>query len=144
MVINKSKNKVSISVELGASKYEVVLNNRFVVWSKNRWDFVQKSIREYFIDYGKRGCYLDAESIYRENTTLWKEMSEIKQRFYLQNLSNIDVWDLSLIFPDVEFNDNTETVAREIETVWKEEKITDIGVKIYDNETGSIKSIQNV
>lgn len=143
MVINKSKNKVSIIVELGVSKYEVELNNRFVVWYKNRWDIVQKSIREYFIDYGKRGCYLDAETIYRENTTLPK-MSERTQRFYLRNLSNIDVWDLSLIFPDVEFNDNTETLAQEIETVWKAEKITDIGVKIYDNEKRSIKSIQNV
>lgn len=143
MVINKSKNKVSIIVELGVSKYEVELNNRFVVWYKNRWDLVQKSTREYFIDYGKKGCYLDAESIYRENTTLPK-MSERVQRFYLRNLSNIDVWDLSLIFPDVEFNDNTETLAQEIETVWKEEKITDIGVKIYDNEKRSIKSIQNV
>lgn len=143
MVINKSKNKVSIIVELGASKYEVELNNRFVVWYKNRWDLVQKSIREYFIDYGKRGCYLDAETVYRENTTLPK-MSERVQRFYLRNLSNIDVWDLSLIFPDVEFNDNTETLAQEIETVWKEEKITDIGVKIYDNEKRAIKSIQNV
>lgn len=143
MVINKSKNKVSIIVELGVSKYEVELNNRFVVWYKNRWDLVQKSILEYFIDYGKRGCYLDAESIYRENTTLPK-MSERTQRFYLRNLSNIDVWDLSLIFTDVEFNDNTETLAQEIETVWKEEKITDIGVKIYDNEKRSIKSIQNV
>ena len=143
MVINKSKNKVSIIVELGVSKYEVELNNRFVVWYKNRWDLVQKSIREYFIDYGKKGCYLDAESIYRENTTLPK-MSERTQRFYLRNLSNIDVWDLSLIFPDVEFNDNTETLAQEIETVWKEEKITDIGVKVYDNNTRTIKSIQNV
>jgi hypothetical protein len=143
MVINKSKNKVSIIVELGVSKYEVELNNRFVVWYKNRWDLVQKSIREYFIDYGKKGCYLDAESIYRENTTLPK-MSERTQRFYLRNLSNIDVWDLSLIFPDIEFNDNTETLAQEIETVWKAEKITDTGVKIYDNEKRSIKSIQNV
>jgi hypothetical protein len=143
MVINKSKNKVSIIVELGVSKYEVELNNRFVVWYKNRWDLVQKSIREYFIDYGKRGCYLDAESIYRGNTTLPK-MSERTQQFYLRNLSNIDVWDLSLIFPEVEFNDNTETLAKEIETVWKEEKITDIGVKIYDNSTRAIKSIQNV
>lgn len=143
MVINKSKNKVSIIVELGVSKYEVELNNRFVVWTKNRWDFVQKSIREYFIDYGKRGCYLDAESIYRENIPISK-MSDRNQRLYLQNLSNIDVWDLSLIFPDVEFNDNTETLAQEIETIWKAEKITDIGVKIYDNDTRSIKSIQNV
>ena len=143
MVINKSKNKVSIIVEFGGSKYEVELNNRFVVWRKSRWDFVKKSIREYFIDYGKRGCYLDAESIYRENTTLLI-MSERTQRFYLQNLSNIDVWDLSLIFPDIEFNDNTETLAQEIETVWKADKITDIGVKIYDNDTRSIKSIQNV
>ena len=143
MVINKSKNKVSIIVELGVSKYEVELNNRFVVWYKNRWDLVQKSIREYFIDYGKRGCYLDAETIYRENTTL-PIMSERTQRFYLRNISNIDVWDLSLIFPDVEFNDNTETLAQEIETVWKAEKITDIGVKIYDNNTRAIKSIQNV
>lgn len=143
MVINKSKNKVSIIVELGVSKYEVELNNRFVVWYKNRWDFVQKSIREYFIDYGMKGCYLDAETIYRENTTLPK-MSERTQRFYLRNLSNIDIWDLSLIFPDVEFNDNTEILTQEIETVWKEEKITDIGVKIYDNEKRSIKSIQNV
>jgi hypothetical protein len=143
MVINKSKNKIQIIVDLGVSKYEVELNNRFVVWYKNRWDLVQKSIREYFIDYGKKGCYLDAESIYRENTTLPK-MSERSQRFYLRNLSNIDVWDLSLIFPDVEFNDNTETLAQEIETVWKAEKITDIGVKIYDNEKRSIKSIQNV
>ena len=129
MVINKSKNKVSIIVEFGGSKYEVELNNRFVIWSKNRWDFVQKRIREYFIDYGKRGCYLDAESIYREKIPI-PQMHEITKRFYLQNLSNIDVWDLSLIFPDVEFNDNTETLAQEIETVWKAEKITDIGVKI--------------
>jgi hypothetical protein len=143
MVINKSKNKVSIIVELGVSKYEVELNNRFVVWYKNRWDLVQKSIREYFVDYGKKGCYLDAETIYRENTTLPK-MSERSQRFYLRNLSNIDVWDLSLIFPDIKFNDNTETLAQEIETVWKAEKITDIGVKIYDNSTRAIKSIQNV
>lgn len=143
MVINKSKNKVSIIVELGGSKYKVELNNRFVVWRKSRWDFVKERIREYFIDYGKRGCYLDAESIYREKVPISK-MSDRNQRLYLQNLSNIDVWDLSLIFPDVEFNDNTETLAQEIETVWKAEKITDIGVKIYDNDTRSIKSIQNV
>lgn len=62
--------------------------DRFIIILRSRWDMTQ-SIRWYFAEHGKKGCYLG-------------QMTDADKAAYY------DMWDLSKIFPDVRFNDNTQ------------------------------------
>lgn len=90
-----------------------ILNERYFVFEHDRWDFRYENFRRYLIKNGIRGCFLSAAELYTKDKTK-EELRRIRD---WRRLNNIDVWDLSLIFKDVDFIDNSKNINIEIEKI---------------------------
>ena len=117
MKVSVDKNFITITFEDHPFFFEnkvTILKERYFVFYHGRWDFKYNTFREYLIKNGERGCFLSAEEIYFKDKT--KE--ELKKRFRdWRGLNNIDIWDLSLVFKDVDFIDNSKDINNEIERI---------------------------
>lgn len=115
MNISVNKNCVTISFEgsYWAGGELIILNERYFVFEHDRWDFRYNIFREYLIKNGIKGCFLSATELYTKDKT----KDELRYIRDWRRLGNIDVWDLSLIFKDVDFVDNSSDVNSEIERI---------------------------
>lgn len=104
----KYGDKVEFIMESWDGKYYQDFSKRYFVHEKNRWDFGLKSIIQYFIDNGPKGCL------------------QYSSDFYPKEFPNreILVWDLSLIFPDIKFEDNFDYIKEEIFKIGNSKTIT--------------------
>lgn len=96
--VDVQSDKVVITFEkdyVGNQTIKTLTNRYYIVW-RNRWDFDNAVIERYFIDTGLIGCYLG-------------------ERMAKTDKSTYDVWDLTKIFPNVHFNDNTKEIEKLIE-----------------------------
>ena len=115
MNISVDKNFITISFEdtYWARGELIILNERYFVFEHDRWDFRYNIFREYLIKNGIKGCFLSASELYTKDKT--KE--ELKNIRDWRRLHNIDVWDLSLIFKDIDFVDNSSDINKDIERI---------------------------
>ena len=115
MNISVDKNFITISFEdtYWAGGELIILNERYFVFEHDRWDFRYNIFREYLIKNGIKGCFLSASELYTKDKT--KE--ELKNIRDWRRLHNIDVWDLSLIFKDIDFVDNSSDINKDIERI---------------------------
>jgi hypothetical protein len=115
MIIGIEKNKDAVKLTVGFDNkiYNIYLNKRYVIWQKERWDFLKDILNRFFIKTGKKGCYILADVLYKNKINLRDKRS----------LSDIDIWDLSLIFDDVEFIDNTDDIQSDIQRLLTTNKI---------------------
>ena len=115
MNISVDKNFITISFEdtfLAGGEMKI-LNKRYFVFENDRWDFRYDTFSNYLIKNGNKGCFLSAAELYTKDKT--KEELENIQDW--RRLHDIDIWDLSLIFKDVDFIDNSSDVNSEIERI---------------------------
>lgn len=115
MNVSVNKNYITISFEdtYWAGGELIILNERYFVFEQDRWDFRYNIFRDYLIKNGIKGCFLSASELYTKDKT--KE--ELKNIRDWRRLNNIDVWDLSLIFKDVDFIDNSSDINKDIERI---------------------------
>lgn len=107
-------NKVVVTFETLGRTLKTELTQRYCVWARSRWDFEKEELRRYFIKEGQKGCYLGngedwitpKENVYRRNYML---------------VCNMEVWDLSLIFPNVSFVENDNIKEQIIAEVTSDE-----------------------
>ena len=87
--ISVENDKVVFTFENDFIKDNVVvtLTDRYFIALRSRWNFEHNAIQDYFVENGKKGCYI-GERKHRKDKYVY------------------DVWDLTKIFPDVQFNDN--------------------------------------
>ena len=115
MKVIENKNNITISFEdpyLAGGEMKI-LNKRYFVFENDRWDFRYDTFSNYLIKNGNKGCFLSAAELYTKDKT--KEELENIQDW--RRLHDIDIWDLSLIFKDVDFIDNSSDVNSEIERI---------------------------
>lgn len=115
MKVSVDKNFITISFEdtYWAGDELIILNERYFVFEHDRWDFRYNIFRDYLIKNGIKGCFLSASELYTKDKT--KE--ELKRIRDWRRLNNIDVWDLSLIFKDIDFIDNSSNINKDIEMI---------------------------
>ena len=69
----------------------VILTNRYQIFLRSKlrskWNFESNLIQDYFVDNCQRGAYIGERKNKKDNYVY-------------------DVWDLTKVFPDVQFNDN--------------------------------------
>lgn len=119
--VNRHKNKVEFILKSYNGKYKVELTNRFIVCSRNsRWDFVKDEILHYFIQHGQKGCVCGSG----------EDFYSVKDRQYIIHPSKIFVWDLSFVFPDVEFKDNKDSITDDVMDMCSSNNLKEWGVKI--------------
>ena len=115
MKVIENINNITISFEdpyLAGGEMKI-LNKRYFVFENDRWDFRYDTFSNYLIKNGNKGCFLSAAELYTKDKT--KEELENIQDW--RRLHDIDIWDLSLIFKDVDFIDNSSDVNSEIERI---------------------------
>lgn len=118
--VNKYDNKVEFILQGYDGKYKVELTKRFIVCPRTRWDFVKQEIEHYFVQHGQRGCLIGSgEDFYGD-----------KVKRYIIHPSEIFIWDLSLIFPDVQFEDNEDSIKDDVIKESISTEITQWGTKI--------------
>lgn len=115
MNISVHKNLITISFEdtHWAGDEMIILKERYFVFERDRWDFKYDIFRNYLIKNGIKGCFLSASELYTKDKTK-EELRYIRD---WRRLHNIDVWDLSLIFKDVDFVDNYSDINKDIEMI---------------------------
>lgn len=117
MKVTVDKNFVTISFKdtywAGAGEEIIILKKRYFVFYHGRWDFRYNIFRDYLIKNGFNGCFLSSEELYTKDKT----KDERKRIRDWRGLHNIDVWDLSLVFKDVDFIDNYSDINKDIETI---------------------------
>ena len=115
MNVTVDKKFITISFEgtYWAGEEMIILNERYFVFERDRWDFKYDIFRNYLIKNGIRGCFLSAAELYTKDKTK-EELKKIKD---WRRLHNIDIWDLSLIFKDVDFVDNSSDINNNIEMI---------------------------
>lgn len=118
--VNKFDNKVEFILEGYDGKYKVELTKRFIVCPRTCWNFVKQEIEHYFVQHGQRGCLCGSG----------EDFYNVKKKRYIIHPSNIFIWDLSLIFPDIKFEDNENSITDEVIKVTISDEITEWGVKI--------------
>ena len=116
--VNKYDNKVEFILQSYDGKYKAELTKRFIVCPRTRWDFVKQEIVHYFVQHGKRGCLIGCG----------EDFCEVKR--YIIHPSEVFVWDLSLIFPDVKFEDNESSITDDVIKECVSDKITKWETKI--------------
>lgn len=104
----KYTDKVEFVLESWDGKYYQDFTKRYFVHENNRWDFGLESIKQYFVDNGPKGCLRYSSDFCPK---------EFPNREIL-------VWDLSLIFPDIKFEDNSEYIKEEIQKIGNSKTIT--------------------
>lgn len=65
----------------------VTLTNRYQIILRSRWNFEFNAIQDYFVGNCQRGAYIGERKHKKDNYVY-------------------DVWDLTKVFPEVQFNDN--------------------------------------
>ena len=115
MNVSVNKNCITISFECTywAGGELIILNERYFVFEHDRWDFRYNIFRDYLIKNGIKGCFLSAAELYTKDKT----KDELKNIRDWRRLNNIDVWDLSLIFKDIDFTDNYLDINKDIEMI---------------------------
>ena len=115
MKVTVDKNIITISFEdtYWADGELIILNERYFVFERDRWDFKYNIFRDYLIKNGIKGCFLSATELYTKDKT--KE--ELKRIRDWRRLNNIDIWDLSLVFKNVDFIDNYSDINNEIQRI---------------------------
>ena len=115
--MNVSVNKNCITISFEGTYWEgnelIILNERYFVFERDRWDFKYDIFKNYLIKNGIKGCFLSATELYTKDKT--KE--ELSRSRDWRRLHNIDVWDLSLIFKDIDFVDNYSDINNDIEMI---------------------------
>lgn len=86
--IKQEKNRVVITVKNESTNEtkSFVLNKRFAIFDCDRWNFEINTITDYFIEKGKKGCFIG--------------FFNDKQKY------RHEIWDLSKIFENVQFEEN--------------------------------------
>lgn len=105
----KYVDKVEFILESWDGKYYQDFTKRYFIHSRNRWDFGLESIIQYFINNGPKGCLAGYNSDFCPKEFPNKE---------------ILVWDLSMIFPDIKFEDNFDYIKEEIREIANSKTIT--------------------
>jgi hypothetical protein len=118
--VNKYDNKVEFILQSYDGKYRAELTKRFIVCPRTRWNFVKQEIEHYFVQHGKRGCLIGSG----------EDFYSVKGTRYIIHPSEIFIWDLSLIFPDVKFEDNESSITDDVIKVSISTEITEWGTKI--------------
>lgn len=118
--VNKYGNKVEFILQGYDGKYKAELTKRFIVCPRTRWNFVKQEIEHYFVQHGKRGCLIGSG----------EDFYNIKGKKYIIHPSEIFIWDLSLIFPDVKFEDNEGSITDDVIKESISNEITEWGTKI--------------
>lgn len=119
--VKKHKDKVEFILKSYNGKYKVELTNRFIVCSRNsRWDFVKNEILHYFVQHGQKGCVCGSG----------EDFYSVKDRKYFIHPSNLFVWDLSFVFPDIEFVDNKDSITDDVIDMCSGNNLKEWGVKI--------------
>lgn len=118
--VNKYNNKVEFILKGYDGKYKAELTKRFIVCPRTRWNFVKQEIEHYFVQHGKRGCLIGSG----------EDFYSVKGTRYIIHPSEIFIWDLSLIFPDVKFEDNESNITDDVIKVSISTEITEWGTKI--------------
>ena len=118
--VNKYDNKVEFILQGYDGKYKAELTKRFIVCPRTRWNFVKQEIEHYFVQHGKRGCLIGSG----------EDFYSVKGKRYIIHPSEIFIWDLSLIFPDVKFEDNEGSITEDVIKVSIRTEITEWGTKI--------------
>ena len=109
--VNKYDNKVEFILQGYDGKYKAELTKRFIVCPRTRWDFVKQEIEHYFVRSGE-------------------DFYSVKGKRYIIHPSEIFIWDLSLIFPDVQFEDNEGSITDNVIKESISSEITEWGTKI--------------
>lgn len=118
--VNKYDNKVEFILQGYDGKYKAELTKRFIVCPRTRWSFVKQEIEHYFVQHGKRGCLIGSG----------EDFYSVKGKRYIIHPSEIFIWDLSFIFPDVKFEDNKSSITDDVIKVSISTEITEWGTKI--------------
>lgn len=86
--IKQEKNRVVITVKNESTNEtkSFVLNKRFAIFDCDRWNFEINTITDYFIEKGKKGCFIG----------FFKDKQKYRH----------EIWDLSKIFDNVQFEEN--------------------------------------
>jgi hypothetical protein len=89
--VDVKNNEVVFTFENDFIKDNVVvtLTNRYCIVMRSRWNFEYNAIQDYFTKNGERGCY-------------------VGERKHKKDKYVYDVWDLTKVFPEVQFNNNAK------------------------------------
>lgn len=101
MTINNVKvedNKVTFYLESYKGEHIVEFTKRYFFNTGSRWDFEINEIVRYFIDNAPKGSVIGSGEEYFDN----------KKIKYYDRISNVLVWDLKKIFPNVDFIENDD------------------------------------
>lgn len=87
--IGVENNKVVFTFRNDFIKDNVVvsLTDRYLIILRSRWNFEYNAIQDYFVNICERGAYI-GERKHRKDKYVY------------------DVWDLTKVFPDIQFNNN--------------------------------------
>lgn len=118
--VNKYSNKVEFILQGYNGKYKAEFTKRFIVGPRTRWSFVKQEIELYFVQHGERGCLFGSG----------EDFYNVKGTKYIIHPSQIFIWDLSLIFPDVKFEDNEGSITDDVIKESLSPEITEWGTKI--------------
>ena len=96
--LDVKSNEVVFTFENDFIKNNVVvtLTNRYCIVLRSRWNFEYNAIQDYFIMNGEMGCYIGERKHKKDNYVY-------------------DVWDLTKVFPEVQFNNN----AKELDMLYE-------------------------
>lgn len=96
--LDVKSNEVVFTFENDFIKNNVVvtLTNRYCIVLRSRWNFEYNAIQDYFTMNGERGCYIGERKHKKDNYVY-------------------DVWDLTKVFPEVQFNNN----AKELDMLYE-------------------------
>ena len=85
------RTKVTFTFMFDNGESTIVFKERYLVLEQNRWNFEIQDLTNYFTKHGIEGCYLGK-----------------RKAFGLK----YDIWDLSKVFPNVMFQDNSEILDK--------------------------------
>lgn len=88
-IINLKKG-VLIEVSHITKDFNRIFTDRYAIFVRDRWNFEDNEFKEIFKQRGLRGCYI----------------GERKNK-HPHDTSVYDIWDLTKVFPEVEFEDNS-------------------------------------
>lgn len=91
-------NKVTFYLESYKGEHIVEFTKRYFFNTGSRWDFEINEIVRYFIDNAPKGSVIGSGEEYFDN----------KKIKYYDRISNVLVWDLKKIFPNVDFIENDD------------------------------------
>ena len=90
--------KVTFYLESYKGEHIVEFTKRYFFETGNRWNFEINEIKRYFINIAPKGSVIGSGEEYFDN----------KKIKYYDRISNVLVWDLKKIFPNVDFIENDD------------------------------------